>query len=126
MNFETYHLSGGASMVTGAVPGPGSLKLLEKQANLEGNNRSYPQGIPLAFERALGSIIEDVDGNRYLDFFAGCGVLNVGHNNPEIMAAVEKQQKKLIHSLDFPTPIKIELMETWDAALPMELQGGCA
>jgi diaminobutyrate-2-oxoglutarate transaminase len=122
MSFEDYHLSQGASIVTDKVPGPESLKLLERQAVLEGNNRSYPRGIPLAFERALGSIIEDVDGNRFLDFFAGCGVLNVGHNNPEVMADVEKQQKKIIHSLDFPTSIKIEFMEAFNAALPGELQ----
>lgn len=123
MSFENYHLSKGVSIVTDTVPGPESLKLLEKQANLEGNNRSYPRGIPLAFERALGSIIQDVDGNQFMDFFAGCGVLNVGHNNPDVMADVEKQQKKLIHSLDFPTPVKIDFMETLNAALPGELQG---
>jgi len=123
MNFESYHLSKKASIRTGEVPGPESLKLLEKQADLEGNNRSYPQSIPVAFERALGSIIEDVDGNHFIDFFAGCGVLNVGHNNRDVLADVEKQQKKLIHSLDFPTKTKIELMEELNASLPDGLKG---
>lgn len=123
MNFESYHLAEKATIITGTVPGPQSLQLLEKQHHLEANNRSYPQAIPLAFERALGSIIEDVDGNQFIDFFSGCGVLNVGHNNKDVLADVEIQQKKLIHSLDFPTRNKIEFMEQFDSALPRELQG---
>jgi diaminobutyrate-2-oxoglutarate transaminase len=123
MNFETYHLSENASIVTENVPGPNSLQLLEKQQDLESNNRSYPRGIPLAFERALGAIIEDVDGNQFIDFFAGCGVLNLGHGNRDILVQVEKQQKKLIQALDFPTKIKIRFMEVFNAALPPGLQG---
>lgn len=123
LNFDSYHLADNASIMTPEVPGPVSLQLLAKQGNLEGNNRSYPQSIPVAFERALGTIIEDVDRNRFIDFFAGCGVLNVGHNNPDVMTDIEKQQKKLIHSLDFPTPVKIEFMEELNARLPLELRG---
>ncbi len=123
MDFESYHLADNAAIVTDTVPGPHSLELLEKQHEMESRNRSYPQSIPLAFERALGSIIEDVDGNRFIDFFAGCGVLNVGHNNRDVMADVEKQQKQLIQSLDFPTRNKIAFMEELHAALPRELQG---
>jgi diaminobutyrate-2-oxoglutarate transaminase len=123
MSFESYHLSEGASIVTESVPGPESRRLLKKQGDLEGNNRSYPQSIPVAFERALGTIIEDVDGNQFIDFFAGCGVLNVGHNNKDVLADVEAQQKKLIHALDFPTRAKIEFMEEFNSSLPDELQG---
>lgn len=123
MNFKEYHLCEDASIITGTVPGPNSLKLLQTQQELEANNRSYAQDIPLAFERALGSIIEDVDGNRFIDFFAGCGVLNVGHNNRMVMADVAAQQEKLVHSLDFPTKLKIELMRELNAALPAGLRG---
>ncbi len=123
MSFDEYHLSEDASIVTKNVPGPGSLELLQKQAQLEGNNRSYPRSIPIAFERALGTIIEDVDGNRYIDFFSGCGVLNLGHNNKDVLADVEKQQQKIIQALDFPTKVKIEFMEALNAALPNGLKG---
>ncbi len=122
MSFESYHLSEEASIKTGNIPGPNSIELLEKQDRLEGNNRSYPRSIPVAFERALGSIIEDVDGNRFIDFFAGCGVLNVGHNNKDVLDEVKKQQEKLIHSLDFPTKPKIDLMEELNASLPPGLK----
>ncbi|MDQ1350666.1 MAG: diaminobutyrate-2-oxoglutarate transaminase [Acidobacteriota bacterium] len=123
MSFESYHLTEEAAIVTENIPGPNSLKLLEKQRELEANNRSYPQSIPVAFERALGSIIEDIDGNQYIDFFAGCGVLNLGHNNKDVMADMEKQQKKMIQSLDFPTRNKVDFMEELDASLPDELRG---
>lgn len=123
MKFDSYHLSEKENIVTGSIPGPNSRELLQKQDQMEANNRSYPRSIPVAFERALGSIIEDVDGNQFIDFFAGCGVLNVGHNNPDVMADIEKQQKKLIQSLDFPTKNKIDFMDELDASLPRELQG---
>jgi diaminobutyrate-2-oxoglutarate transaminase len=77
MVFNSYHLSDNASIITTEVPGRNSRQLLEKQDQLEGNNRSYPRAIPIAMERARGAIIEDVDGNCYIDFFAGCGVLNL-------------------------------------------------
>jgi diaminobutyrate-2-oxoglutarate transaminase len=123
MSFKNYHLAEDASIVTSTVPGPRSLELLEIQGELEGNNRSYPQSIPIAFDRAKGTIIEDVDGNRYIDFFAGCGVLNVGHNNEDVLSDVEKQQRKLIQALDFPTEIKIEFMKRLNSILPGSLQG---
>lgn len=123
MAFEKYHLSEKASIITKKVPGENSLTLLERQEELEGNNRSYPRAIPIAMERARGAIIEDVDGNRYLDFFAGCGVLNLGHNNPDILADVARQQEKLIQALDFPTKVKIKFMEELNSVLPDELRG---
>ena len=123
MNFESYHLGENAAIITDTVPGPGSQELLQKQHQLEANNRSYPQSIPVAFEQALGSIIQDVDGNKYIDFFAGCGVLNLGHNNKDVMADVSLQQKKIIQTLDFPTKNKIDFMEELNAILPGELKG---
>lgn len=122
MNFTHYHLSDDARIITNEVPGPKSTQLLNKQDRLESNNRSYPRGIPIALERAEGSIIEDVDGNRFIDFFAGCGVLNLGHNNKDILIDIIKQQEKLIHGLDFPTRLKIDFMENMNSILPLKLK----
>src|SRR6266702_853785 len=47
--------------------------------------------------RAQGSRLWDVDGHEYLDFAAGIGVLNVGHNHPRVVAAVQKQLKDITH-----------------------------
>ena len=99
--------------------------MLKIQARLESNNRSYPRGIPLAFDSAKGAIIQDVDGNQYIDFFAGCGVLNLGHNNPYILNALKKYEGKIMQGLDFPTKVKIDFMQHLLALLPKTLLGEC-
>ena len=109
--FAEYHLAQDAQLVTKELPGPKSKALLERQAEIEGSIVSYPKGAPLAFKRAKGATIEDVDGNVFLDFFGGCGVVNVGHCNPDVLKYVEEQEKELIHALDFPTENKLGLIE---------------
>src|SRR3990170_1074196 len=100
-NFDNYHLANGPT-VNGHVPGPRSKALLDLQSRIEGNNVSYPKAFPFAIKRAKGAIIEDVDGNQFIDFFAVCGVVNVGHCNADILDKVMEQQRSLIHALDFP------------------------
>ena len=55
---------------------------------LESNVRSYARSFPAVFTRALGTELWDVDGKRYLDFLAGAGSLNYGHNNPVFKQAL--------------------------------------
>ncbi|GAA0254722.1 hypothetical protein GCM10009000_084190 [Halobacterium noricense] len=62
----------------------------------------YPKRVPIAIDSAKGATIRDVDGNTYLDFFAGIGVLNVGHSNLYALEAVQNRPEKLVHSIDFP------------------------
>lgn len=88
--FEKYHLAQNAKIVTGSIPGPKSIALLHKQEELESRNRSYPRDIPIALGKAKGSIIEDVDGNQYIDFISGCGVFNLGHNNSYLVEGLKK------------------------------------
>jgi 4-aminobutyrate aminotransferase/(S)-3-amino-2-methylpropionate transaminase len=52
---------------------------------------------PITIDRAQGALVWDVEGKEYLDFVAGIGVLNVGHNHPRVVAAVEKQLKNITH-----------------------------
>jgi diaminobutyrate-2-oxoglutarate transaminase len=118
--FNKYHLSDNAAIHTSEVPGPESRKLLEQQARVEGNIVSYPKRMPMAIKKAKGAIIEDVDGNQFIDFFAGCGVLNVGHCNEDVLARVREQQENLIHALDFPTANKLELINRILDQLPEE------
>ena len=49
---------------------------------VESSVQSYAQSFPVVFDKARGSYLYDVDGNAYLDFLAGAGTLNYGHNNP--------------------------------------------
>jgi len=75
----------------------------------------------MAIQRAKGSTVEDVDGNLYIDFFGGAGVMNVGHSNPMVVQAAIKQIGELTHALDFPTPSRQLLMEKLSALLPKKL-----
>lgn len=64
-------------------------------------NANVPRGVltahPIVVARAEGAHVWDVQGKKYLDFVAGIGVLNVGHNHPRVVAAVEKQLKDVTH-----------------------------
>jgi len=119
-DFTKYHLTGAPRVLT-QVPGPRSMCLLEKQKALEGSIVSYPHAMPIAIRRAKGAIVEDVDGNLFIDFLAGAGVLNLGHCNEYILDHVFAQAKDLIHALDFPTEVKLEAIERILESLPAEI-----
>src|SRR5262245_59496181 len=87
-------------------PGPRSAALLERQAERESNARTYPRGLPIAVARARGVMIEDLDGNVYLDCLGGAGALNVGHSHPQVVQAVQEQLGAATHTLDLPSPVK--------------------
>ncbi len=53
--------------------------------------------LPVIFVKGKGSVLTDIDGKKYLDFFPGWGVSNVGHCHPKVMAAVRDQVSKIIH-----------------------------
>jgi diaminobutyrate-2-oxoglutarate transaminase len=72
----------------------------------------------MALRRAKGATVEDVDGNIYIDFFGGAGVMNVGHANPEVVDAAAKQISELTHSLDIPCPARMSLVEILSSLLP--------
>ena len=73
---------------------------------------------PLVPKRGAGLVIEDVDGNRFLDFNAGIAVTSTGHCHPQVVAAIEQQAHTLLHycSSDWYHPIYIELCERLAAA----------
>lgn len=104
--------------VTTPLPGPRSRRLLERQSERESNARTYPRRLPIGIARAAGSYIEDVDGNVFIDFLTGAGVLALGHNHPEVVEAVERQLRVFVHGLDFPTPLKDEFVDLQLSLLP--------
>ena len=120
MNFDQLSFANAPLIVT-EPPGPQSKKYLRYQNAHEGSAVSYPRGLPFAIRRAKGATIEDVDGNIYIDFFSGAGVMNVGHGNPEVIAAAKIQMEKFTHALDFPNPVRKTLVETLLSILPKEL-----
>ena len=121
MKFENLHHEEGLSIITD-LPGPKSKKLLLHQRDIGGNALSYPLNIPVVMEEGRGATIKDVDGNVFIDFFGGAGVLAVGHCNPVITAAVREQQEKITHTLDFPTEIRLTLIEKIREIMPGKLK----
>jgi diaminobutyrate-2-oxoglutarate transaminase len=119
--FESLHFPEAPSLLT-EVPGPRSRELLDAQAQLESKARSYPRSVPIAIAEGRGATMRDADGNTYLDFFGGAGVLNVGHCNPDVLEAASAQERKLVHALDFPTETKITLMRKLKRLLPGSLR----
>ena len=75
---------------------------------LESNVRSYARSFNAVFSRANGTVLTDVHGNRYLDFLAGAGSLNYGHNNPVFKGALVDyiMDDGITHSLDLHTVAK--------------------
>ena len=84
-------------IITGTMPGPKSQMLINrrKQAAASAVSCVYP----VAIARGEGAMLEDLDGNRFLDWIGGVGVLNVGYSQPEIIDAVKAQSKKYFHGM---------------------------
>ncbi|MCH5150960.1 MAG: aminotransferase class III-fold pyridoxal phosphate-dependent enzyme, partial [Spirochaetales bacterium] len=97
---------------------------IARQNSTESNARSYPRKFPFALCKAKGSWVEDVEGNKYLDFLCGAGTLALGHNDPEINQAMIDllASDAPLHTLDLTTPVKDEFVHTLLGLLPKELQ----
>jgi 4-aminobutyrate aminotransferase len=81
--------------LTGPVPGPRARAVIERDAKAV--SPSYTRSYPLVAERGEGAMVEDVDGNRYLDFNAGIAVVAAGHCHPRVVEAIQQQAARLIH-----------------------------
>ncbi|WP_024443290.1 diaminobutyrate--2-oxoglutarate transaminase [Mycobacterium sp. UM_WGJ] len=92
---------------------------------LESEVRSYCRSWPVTFDRASGSRMWDVNGKEYLDFFAGAGALNYGHNHPDLRAPLVEylNSDRVVHSLDMNTVAKAEFLERFNDVIlkPREL-----
>src|SRR5665647_1575530 len=76
-------------VISESIPGPKSLELIKENVS-----DAIGMGAPVFVEKAEGAMVQDVDGNIFLDFVAGIGVLNVGHSHPEVVQAVKDQCDK--------------------------------
>ncbi|WP_324652412.1 diaminobutyrate--2-oxoglutarate transaminase [Georgenia sp. H159] len=84
-------------------------------SELESQVRSYSRSWPTVFDRATGATMYDTDGRAYLDFFAGAGALNYGHNHPELKKVVLDYlaSDRVVHSLDMFTPAREDFLTTF-------------
>ncbi len=96
----------------------------ERQNDFESSARSYPRKFPFALKKAKGSWVEDVEGNKYLDFLCGAGTLALGHNDDEVAAAMIEliQSDAPLHTLDLTTPVKDRFVQTILDNLPKEMR----
>jgi 4-aminobutyrate aminotransferase len=94
-----------------SLPGPRARAVIARDAEVL--SPSYTRGYPLVADRGEGAIIQDLDGNRFLDFNAGIAVASTGHSHPQVVAAIERQAKRLIHmsGTDFYYENMVELAE---------------
>lgn len=76
-------------------PGPKAREIIELDQRY--SSPSYTRAYPLVIARARDYIVEDVDGNRYIDFTSGVAVNNTGHAHPEVVQAIQEQIKAFIH-----------------------------
>jgi 4-aminobutyrate aminotransferase len=100
------------------LPGPNAKRVVEEDAKFV--SPSYTRDYPLVAKRGRGALVEDVDGNMFLDFAAGIAVCATGHCHPEVVAAIQKQAADLIHmsGTDFYYPNLVELAEKLASIAP--------
>lgn len=89
---------------------------METFRHLESEVRSYSRSFPVLFERGKDAFLFDSDGNRYIDFFAGAGTLNYGHNNDYMKEKLIEylQNDGIVHGLDMATVAKENLLNKLD------------
>ena len=102
-----------------SLPGPNAKRIIAADERLI--SPSYTRSYPLVVKRGRGAIIEDVDGNEFLDFSAGIAVTSTGHCHPEVVAAVQRQAGELIHmsGTDFYYESMTQLAERLSRVAPM-------
>jgi 4-aminobutyrate aminotransferase/(S)-3-amino-2-methylpropionate transaminase len=100
------------------IPGPRSKALSERRSS------AVPRGLshatPIYVAKTEGAILEDVDGNRYIDFAGGIGCLNTGHRAPGVLTAIERQLDKFLHTCVQVTPYEsyVRLAERLNQVTP--------
>ncbi len=106
-------------IVTGTVPGPKAKALLDRR------NAAVPKALcgttyPICIKRGEGAMVEDLDGNYFLDWIGGVGVLNMGYSRAEVVEAVQEQAEKYFHTI-FNVVVHdgyVELAEKFNETVP--------
>ena len=84
-------------IVTKVLPGPQAAQIIARRA------QAVPSAIrcdyPVVIDRAEGAMVADVDGNIFVDWVGGVGVLNVGYSHPDVLAAIHAQTDRDLHAM---------------------------
>jgi len=102
------------------LPGPNARAIIERDRAVV--SPSYTRGYPFVMERGSGAVVEDVDGNVFLDCTAGIAVTATGHAHPDVVRAVTDQAQRFLHmsGTDFYYDVQVRLAEAIAAVTPID------
>jgi 4-aminobutyrate aminotransferase len=109
-----------APQIKTKLPGPNAARAVKEDARII--SPSYTRSYPLVAKKGTGALIEDVDGNVFLDFAAGIAVCSTGHCHPHVVEAIRKQAGELIHmsGTDFYYESMTTLADRLSKSAPMK------
>jgi 4-aminobutyrate aminotransferase len=107
-------------LIKTALPGPNAKALMERDKLVV--SPSYTRGYPFVMARGEGALVEDVDGNVFLDFSAGIAVVATGHSHPDVVQAIAEQAEKFLHmsGTDFYYEKQVQLAEEVQDIVPID------
>lgn len=107
-----------APLIKTSLPGPNAKAIIARDAAVV--SPSYTRGYPFVMARGRGAMVEDVDGNCFLDCAAGIAVNSTGHSHPDVVAAIIDQAQKFLHmsGTDFYYEPQVQLAEAFNAIAP--------
>ena len=102
-----------------SLPGPKARAIIERDGKVV--SPSYTRDYPLVIARGEGAVVEDVDGNVFLDCTAGIAVTSTGHSHPDVVQAIVDQARQFLHmsGTDFYYEPQVRLGEELSAIAPM-------
>src|SRR6186997_1729320 len=105
-----------------SLPGPNAQAIIARDARAV--STSYTRDYPLVIARGEGAMVEDVDGNVFLDCTAGIAVTATGHSHPDVLKTIGDQAERFLHmsGTDFYYDVQVRLAEELAAVVP--IQGG--
>lgn len=109
----------GTTAIKTSIPGPKSRTMIEIWRRCEADVVGYQA--PVVWKSAKGCLVEDVDGNRFIDWTSGVLVTNVGHCHPHLVATVKRAADDLLNNYECANPWRIAAAEKLVSALPEHL-----
>jgi len=110
-------------LVTSELPGPQSNAMHARASKYMKGLSGQVKLFPVVFKEGRGCTLEDIDGNKYIDFSSGIYVTTLGHCHPKVSEAVAKEANTLMNAHDFTTPVKVKLLEKMMEVLPKGYKG---
>jgi 4-aminobutyrate aminotransferase len=112
--------AGDLPLIKTALPGPNAKAIIDRDRRSV--SPSYTRAYPFVIARGEGAIVEDVDGNRFLDCAAGIATNSTGHSHPKVVAAIVEQAGRYLHmsGTDFYYEPQVKLAEVLSRIVPVE------